>query len=68
MILSMTSQNKIYHVIQVILKMRSCDQGLVTLAFLGEKLSKSQFYKDLSGKTAFLRSGLGSSSVIWDWH
>ena len=33
--------------------MWSCDQGLVTLAFLREKLSKSQFYKDLTRKPAF---------------
>ena len=33
-----------------------------------EKLSQPQFYKDLTTKTAFLRGGLGSSSIIWDWH
>ena len=41
---------------------------LVTLAFLREKLSQPQFYKDLTRKTGFLRGGLGSSSIIWDWH
>ena len=44
--------------------MCSCDQSLVTLAFLWEKLSQPQFYKDLTRKTAFLRGGLGSSSII----
>ena len=34
--------------------MCSCDQGLVTVAFLWEKLSQLQFYKDLTWKTAFL--------------
>ena len=33
--------------------MWSCDQSLVTLAFLGEKLSQPQFYKDLARKTRF---------------
>ena len=32
------------------------------------KLSQPQIYKDLTRKTAFLRGGLGSSSIIWDWH
>ena len=36
-----------------------CDQSLVTLAFLWEKLSQPQFYKDLTRKTAFF---LG-----WSW-
>ena len=30
-----------------------CDQSLVTLAFLWEKLSSPQFYKDLTRKTVF---------------
>ena len=42
--------------------------NLVTLVFLCKKLSQSQFYKDLIRKPHFLRSGLGSSSIIWDWH
>ena len=33
--------------------MWSCDQSLVTLAFLREKLSQPQFCKDLTRKTAF---------------
>ena len=44
--------------------MWSCDQSLVTQAFLLEKLPQSQFYKDLTKK----RGGLGSSSIIPDWH
>ena len=35
--------------------MCSCDQSLVTLAFLLEKLSQPQFYKDLTKKTAFFQ-------------
>ena len=48
--------------------MCSFDQSLVTLAFLWQKLSKSQFYKDLTRQTVFLRGGLGSSSIIKDRH
>ena len=33
--------------------MCSCDQSLVTVAFIWEKLSQCQFYKDLTRKTAF---------------
>ena len=40
----MTSPTKFYHVIQIILYMCSCDQSLVTVAFLWEKLSQPQFY------------------------
>ena len=50
----MTSATKFYHVIQIILYMCSCDQSLVTVAFLWEKLSQPQFYKDLTRITAFL--------------
>ena len=39
--------------------MWSCDQSLVTVAFLLEKLSKPQFYKDLTRKMAFF--------VGWSW-
>ena len=59
---------KFYHVIQIVLQMCSCDQSLATVAFLWETLSQPQFYKDLTRKTAFFRGGLGSSSIIWDWH
>ena len=52
--LSMKSPTKFYHVIQTILQMCSCDQGLVTLAFLWEKLSQLQLHKDLNRKSAFL--------------
>ena len=48
--------------------MWSCDPSLVTLAFLGEKLSDTQFYKDLTRKTAFFEGGLVSNSLITDWH
>ena len=49
--LSMPSPSKFCQVIQVILQMRSCDQSLVTLVFLWEKLSQPSFYKDLTRKT-----------------
>ena len=39
--------------------MCSCDQSLVTLAFLREKLSQPQFYKDLPRKTTFFER--------WSW-
>ena len=39
--------------------MSSCDQSLVTVASLGKKLSKPQFYKDLTRKTAFFEG--------WSW-
>ena len=39
--------------------MCSCDQGFVTVAFLWEKLSQLQFYKDLTRKTAFFEG--------WSW-
>ena len=45
--------NKTFHVIQIILQMCSCDQSLVIVTFLGEKLLQPQFYKDLTRKTAF---------------
>ena len=45
--------------IQIILQMWSCDQSLVTEAFLREKLSQPQFYKVLTRKTAFFDG--------WSW-
>ena len=48
-----TSPAKLYHVIQIILQMCSCDQSLVTVAFLWEKLSQLQFYRDLTRETVF---------------
>ena len=41
---------------------------MVTLAFLYEKLSYHQFYKDLIKKAKRLRDSLGSSSIILDCH
>ena len=55
----MTSPTKCYHVIQIILLICSCDQSLVTAAFLWEKLSQPQFYKDLTRKTTFFEG--------WSW-
>ena len=55
----MTSLTKFYHMLQIILQMRSCDQSFVTLAFLWEKLSWPQFYKDLTRKKAFFEG--------WSW-
>ena len=46
--------------------MCSRDQSLATVAFLSEKLSQTQCYKDLTRKTGFFRCDLGSSSIIWD--
>ena len=39
--------------------MCSCDQSLVTVAFLWEKLSQPQLYKDLTRKTGFFEG--------WSW-
>ena len=39
--------------------MCSCDQSLVTVAFIWEKLSQPQFYEDLTTKTAFFEG--------WSW-
>ena len=66
--MSMTSPTKFYDIIQIILLICSFDESLVALVFLWEKLSQPQFYKDLTRKTTFLRGGLGSSSIIRDWH
>ena len=53
--LSVMSPTIFYHMTQIILQMWSCDQCLVTLAFLGEELSKPRFYKDLTRKTTFFK-------------
>ena len=54
--------------------MCSCDQSLVTLAFLWEKLSQPSFYKDLTRKTFEwwfwfkfndLRLALGTSLIFY---
>ena len=55
----MTLPTKFYYVSQIILYMWSCDQSLVTLAILWQKLSKPQFYKDLARKNAFFEG--------WSW-
>ena len=55
----MTSPTKFYHEIQIILYVCSCDQSLITVAFLWKKLSQPQFYKDLTRKTAFFEG--------WSW-
>ena len=39
--------------------MWSCDQNLVTVAFLREKLLEPQFYKDFTRKTTFFEG--------WSW-
>ena len=56
---------KFYHLIQIIFWMCSCDQSLVTLAFLWEKLSQPQFYKDL---TRFSEGWSWFKFKIWEWH
>ena len=55
----MTSPTKFYHLIHITLEICSCDQSLVTLAFLWEKLSQLQFYKNLNRKAAFFKG--------WSW-
>ena len=59
----MTSPTKFSRLNQIMLQMWSCDQSLVTLAFLSEKLSTPQFSKDLTRKTTFLKGGFVSSSI-----
>ena len=74
--------NKGYDVLisvdDVISKIFSRDSNYIVHLFMLPKFDNSsismrevtqpQFYKDLTRKTAFLRGGLGSSSIIWDWH
>ena len=55
----MTSLSKFCHMTQIILWTWSCDQSLVTLAFVKEKLSEPHFYKDLTRKTTFFEE--------WSW-
>ena len=55
----MTSRTKFYQMIQIILQLCSCDQSLVTQAFLWKKLSQPQFYKDLTKKPIFFKG--------WSW-
>ena len=54
----MTSPSKFYHVIQIVLKMCSCDQSLETVAFVGQNLSQPQFYKDLTRKIDFFEGSV----------
>ena len=56
--LCMTLPATFYHVTEITLQMQSCNQSLVTLAFLGEKL-QPQFYKDFTRKTTFFEG--------WSW-
>ena len=51
-----------------ILYVWSWDQSLVTLAFLWEKLSKLNFIRNWPEKNTFLRGGLSSSLINWNWH
>ena len=67
-IMSMTSPTEFCHMTQIILWMWSCDQRLVTSISIREVIITSILFKDLTRKTAFLRSGLGLSSITWDWH
>ena len=64
----MTSPTEFCHMTQIILWMWSCDQRLVTSISIREVIITSILFKDLTRKTAFLRSGLGLSSITWDWH
>ena len=55
--LHMKSATKVYHVSHI---MWSCDQSLITVAFLLEVT--------MTKKSTFLRDARGSSSIIWNWH
>ena len=55
----MTSPTKFCNMTEIILWMWSCDQSLVTLTFVQEKLSSLQFYKDLTRQNAFFEG--------WSW-
>ena len=55
----MASPGKFFHVAEIILQKWSCDQSLVTLAFLSQKLSQPQFYKDLTREITFFEG--------WSW-
>ena len=49
----MTSSTIFHHVIQIISQIWSCDQSLVTVAFLWKRLTQPQFYQGLTRKTSF---------------
>ena len=55
----MMPPTKFYQVIPIMLYMCSCDQSLVTVGFLREKISQPQFYKDFTRKTSFFEG--------WSW-
>ena len=61
--MSMTSPTKFYYVIQVIADV-ACDQCFVTVAFLWDKLSQPQFYKDFSRKTKFLETSYAVNMIL----
>ena len=58
------ASTKFYHV-TIMLLVWSCDQNLITLAFLWEK--NLNFIRIWPEKTLYLTGGLGSSWIIWDW-
>ena len=59
------ASTKFYHVTDIMLLVWSCDQNLITLAFLWEK--NLNFIRIWPEKTLYLTGGLGSSWIIWDW-
>ena len=75
-------RNKYYDVIvsfgDVINKVLSGDSNYIVDVFMWPKFGNcsismrevitTSIYKDLTRKTVFLRSGLGLSSIIWDWY
>ena len=54
-VINKTLSRELNYIVDVFMFMWS----LVTLAFLWEKLSQPQFYKDLTGRNASLSGGLG---------
>ena len=57
--MSMTSPTTFFHVAQIALEMWLCDQILVTLTFIWEKLSQPQCYNNLTRKNIFYEG--------WSW-
>ena len=55
----MTSPTKFYHVTEIALLIQSCEQSLVALAFVSEKISYAEFYQDFTKKPAFFE--------VWFW-
>ena len=61
--------NKILSRDSVILYIYSCDESLVTLAFRNDRSYHNlNFIRIWPENPFFLRGGLGSSLIIWDWH